>query len=66
MQGSNRGLPWGADYPDPSILLLPDPFNLPSGFTEQNPEPATLSLIAVPLCAGLWFRRRQAKARINV
>ena len=49
-------LPWGEDFPDPSITIFPDPDHLPAGFTEQSPEPATLLLMGAGLLA-LGLRR---------
>ena len=51
-------LPWGEDFPDPAITIFPDPNNLPAGFTEQTPEPATWLLMGGGLLAAGLVRRR--------
>jgi hypothetical protein len=51
-------LPWGEDFPDPAITIFPDPNNLPVGFTEQTPEPATWLLMGGGLLAAGLVRRR--------
>ena len=60
-------LPWGNDFPDPSINFN-DPNNpqnfitntdIPAGFIDQNPEPGTLAMVLGALsAAALRFRRR--------
>ena len=60
-------LPWGDDFPDPTINFN-DPNNpqnfitlndIPAGFVDQTPEPGTLTMLGGALCLiGLGFRKR--------